>query len=189
MSGESWPPDRLEWPDRPLTDGSVALDRMTTADVPRIVEARTDPESQRWLALPRPYGQVEAERYLAFQAEHAAAGGGLVFAVRAGDPALAGSIGLNVGHRPPVCTIGYWAHPDSRGRGLAAAAALLARHAFATWRPQRVEIHVQPGNAASAGVALRAGAVHEGRRRRALPHRGALLDCDVWAFVPGDFTA
>lgn len=185
----AWPPVPLAWPEQPLGGDGVVLDRMTGADVPRIVEACNDPASQRWLPLPHPYGDAEAREYVALQEREAAAGDGLVFAMRAaGAPSLAGSIALHVGHRPPVMAIGYWTHPDSRGRGLTSAAArLLARHAFVTWAPRRVEILIQPDNSASTHVARRAGAVYEGLRRDGLLLGEQVADAEVWAFVPADF--
>lgn len=169
MSDEPWPPP-LHWPAEPLTDGVVTLDRMTTADLDRVVLGCSDAHTQRWLPLPSPYGPAEARAFLDGREDAAARGEELTFAFRGGDDLLAGVIGVSQRGSRGEAAIGYWTVPDRRGRGWTArAVVLLARYMFTTWSPRRIEIIVAPGNTHSAGVAAAAGAVREGIRRNGMP--------------------
>src|SRR5688572_23769594 len=92
--GLSRPP--LPPPDNPLTDGVIVLDALTVADVDRVVLGCADPESQRWLPLPSPYGEVEARTYIAGRRGAAEIGAELALAIReADDVTLAGCVGLH----------------------------------------------------------------------------------------------
>jgi RimJ/RimL family protein N-acetyltransferase len=184
---DDWPPRPLRWPEEPLRDGTVVLDRMTPRDTPALVAA-IDDEILRWLPLPSPYTAADAADFLDWQRDSAELGTALNFALRqAVGGALVGSIGVHFRAGPGVAEIGYWVAPGARGRGLAVAATrLLARHTLATYRPRRVEVLVQPANAASLRVAERAGAIYEGVRRAGTEIRGEPLDVAVYAFVPGD---
>jgi RimJ/RimL family protein N-acetyltransferase len=80
--------------------------------------------------------------------------------------------------------IGYWTHPDARGRGvMTEACGLAVRHAFAREVEgglglQRVQISAADGNEASHRVIRDNGFVPTGRERRALRlGDGSLVDC------------
>src|SRR5687768_4100049 len=114
MSDQPWPPP-MEWPAAPLTDGVVLLDRMTESDADRIVFGCTDPDCQRWLPLPSPYGEVEALTFIRSREQAAGSGDELTFAVRgADDGILAGAIGLGLRGRRHEAEVGYWTAPDRR---------------------------------------------------------------------------
>lgn len=170
MSDGPWPPP-LHWPEQPLTDGTVSVDRLRDADLDRIVAGAGDPQTQRWLPLPSPYGPAEAQAFLDGREEAAARGEELTCAFRgADDGLLAGAIGLSQRGARGEAAIGYWAVPDRRGRRWTArAVVLLARYAFDSWSPRRIEILANPGNDHSAAVATTAGAVREGIRRNGMP--------------------
>lgn len=182
-----WPPRPLRWPDQPLTDGPVVLDRMHAGDVAALVAA-IDAQIHRWLPLPQPYTDDDAVAFLGWQDAAAQRGDTLNFALR-DQPGgrLAGSIGLHFHGGPGVGEIGYWVAPWARGHGFAALGTrLLARFAFATYPLRRVEVLVEPGNAASRRAAERAGALSEGVRRAALEVRDEPRDAVVYAFARGD---
>jgi RimJ/RimL family protein N-acetyltransferase len=70
----------------------------------------------------------------------------------------AGSCGLHRRRGPDVLEVGYWIHADFLRRGLATAvAALLTDAALSVPEIERVEIHHDKANAASAGVPRRLG--------------------------------
>ena len=187
MSDTPWPPP-LQRPAEPLTDGVVLLDDMTEADIPRIVLGCTDPDSQRWLALPNPYGEAEAAAFIGSRAAAAAKGDELSFAVRGvEDGVLAGAVGLSQRGYRHEADIGYWTAPDRRGRGWTARATrLLASYALTTMPLRRIEVLAAVENVHSQGVALGAGATAEGVRRRGMPtpHEG---DAAVFSLVLTDF--
>lgn len=185
MTTQNWPPAPLHWPDRPLTDATITLDRMTIADVPAVVAA-IDDEILRWLPLPSPYGEADAVTFLGWQASEAEQGTHLNFAVRA-DGAFAGCAGLSFRGGPGVAEVGYWIAAGMRGRGIAARATrLLAAYAFATFQSRRVELLIQPENVASCRAAEKAGAVAEGVRRAGIEQRGGVQDALVYSLLPGD---
>ena len=122
-----------------LEAGPGRLRPYRARDVPRIVQACGDPVTRHWLSrLPDPYTPDDARAHLEHQAEQAAEGRALQWAVAAaGDDRLLGEIAV-FGNAPSTRTleVGYWAHPAERGRGaMTVALRLAARH---TLLPQDV---------------------------------------------------
>jgi RimJ/RimL family protein N-acetyltransferase len=150
----------LTLPDPPLTDGVVALRAWTAGDVPALVEACRDPEIPRWTLLPDPYTEDSARAWLRRAADGRAAGERIAFAIVAtGDAAPLGSVGLNViDWERGAADAGYWLAAPARGHGVATRAVeLVARWAFGTLGLERLELRINPRNAASRAVAGRAG--------------------------------
>jgi RimJ/RimL family protein N-acetyltransferase len=82
---------------------------------------------------------------------------------------VVGGSGLHARVGPEALEIGYWVRASRAGRGFATeAAAALTRVAFAVCRVERVEIRVDPANAASLAVPRKLGFVKEGTLRRRL---------------------
>ena len=124
---------RGEWYDLAVIDGAgVRLRPLAERDVRRVVETCTDPRTRHWLGtLPDPYTDDDARSYIARTHAGAATGSATSWAVV--DPQsdeLLGSVGLPRSELGSM-EIGYWAHPDARGRGvMTEAVALLVRHCF-----------------------------------------------------------
>lgn len=152
-----------------LGGGGVSLGPHGPGDVARITEACASPSTQAWLpSLPSPYTVLDAATWVAGREEEQARGAGVYWAVRPqeggpGAPLVAevGLFGLSDGARSGE--IGYWCHPDARGRGVTSAAVrLVAEHAL---RPveegglglDRVVVRVARGNLASRRVAVACG--------------------------------
>lgn len=145
----------------------LRLRLLTEADMSRIVTACNDPASRRWLPLlPDPYGPKQAKSFIEACRENAASGKIWTWAVtQRGDAALLGVIGLDgLQHPDAQGEIGYWTHPDARGRGVTGAAArLVADFAVSGRGPHHsLLIKVAAGNHASQAVARRAGAQQVG---------------------------
>lgn len=124
---------RGEWYDLATIEGDrIRLRMMQDKDVPRIVEACSDERSRHWLAqLPHPYTDDDARGFILRGYASAAEGAAANWAVADRDTdLLLGCVGLprtDLGSKE----VGYWAHPDARGRGLMTeAVGLLVRHAF-----------------------------------------------------------
>lgn len=122
------------------------------------------------------YTPATALAYIAHSHAQAAAGTGLSLAVTTReDDRCVGSIALTNldGEDPTSGEIGYWTHPDARGRGLMTeAVALLVDHAFAEASSagiglRRLVLRAAAGNTASHHVATTAGFVRTGRQRSA----------------------
>ena len=168
---------RTPWLDVPRIVGDrVALRAFRGEDVPRIVEACSDERTAHWLwRMPQPYTPADAEAYLASRSEQLASGSGLTWAVA--DPCtdeLLASIALFDLQPGRDAEIGYWTHPEARGRGvMTEACGLVVRHAFT---PEeigglglfRLAIGAAEGNTASHRVIAANGFVPAGRERRAI---------------------
>ena len=104
-----------------------------------------------------------------------------------------------------VREIGYWIAESAAGRGLASeATCALVRVGFELLGLARIEIRVEPANAPSARVAEKAGFVHEGVARAAVPYASRMVanpsdgaepdsgprrDLAMWAQVADDYAA
>jgi [ribosomal protein S5]-alanine N-acetyltransferase len=148
--------DPVEIPGR-----GVKLRAFLNSDVDRIVEACSDSRTSYWLiSMPRPYRPENALAYLDATAELAARGAGLTWCIA--DPAdgrCLGSISLDgLGGYSTRGEIGYWAHPDARGRGIATEAVrLVTAYAKDSGLATSLLIRCASSNMASRWVAERAG--------------------------------
>ncbi len=135
-------PDDREPATRWLTIPVLGSDRVRLRphadhDLPRIVEACTDPRTRQFLAaLPDPYTLESAKQFVLRCRLNASLGTAVNWIVA--DPST-DELLANVGVfklDDPMCPgageVGYWAHPEARGRGVVTEAVRLAvRHAFA----------------------------------------------------------
>jgi [ribosomal protein S5]-alanine N-acetyltransferase len=139
----------------------VRLRAFRGSDVDRIVQACSDPRTSYWLvSMSRPYGRGSAFTYLGAIEELAARGVGVAWCIAdPNDDRCLGSISLDgLGGYSKRGEIGYWAHPDERGRGVVAEAVrLVTQHARASELATSLLIRCAAGNAASRRVAERAG--------------------------------
>jgi RimJ/RimL family protein N-acetyltransferase len=146
-------------------DGSVRLRLRSDADLAAVVEACQDPEIPRWTRVPDHYGERDAREWAGEAARQHEAGEGLhLLIVDASDDRLLGSIGIHrIVEEERRCDIGYWLAREARGRGvMTRAVRLLSAWAFGELLVDRIEIIVDPRNAASRAVAERAGFRFEG---------------------------
>ncbi|MGC4108884.1 MAG: GNAT family N-acetyltransferase [Nocardioides sp.] len=145
-----------QWLDVPVLEADgLVLRPWRETDVPRIVEACSDPRTRAWLGrMPHPYDEAEALAWLEHENEGRATGHSVLWAVAdpSDDRALA-SISC-FGIVPEVeLEIGYWTHPDARGRGvMTRAMARVVRYAFEDLGTRRVMAGAAVDNAASRRV-------------------------------------
>jgi RimJ/RimL family protein N-acetyltransferase len=165
---EEMTPRTTWWPVPELVGERVRLRPHTEADVLRIVEACTDPRTRHWLAtLQHPYTEDAAREFVLGCRLAESLGQKVTWAVA--DPAddrLLANISvfrLDDPMNPTGGEIGYWAHPDARGRGVVGEAVdLVVAHAF-TPREEgglgrhRLQIGASRDNTASRHIAERAG--------------------------------
>jgi RimJ/RimL family protein N-acetyltransferase len=149
-----------------LTDGVVNLRPWRASDAPAVFAACQDPEIPRFVPIPQPYTEADAEWFVRTSAAESIAGPSAHFAVvDAATDVLLGAISRHgpAGHR---AAIGYWLAPEARGRGIATRAVrLLTDWSFATTGLIRMEIYTDVDNERSGRVAVRAGFESEGIRR------------------------
>jgi RimJ/RimL family protein N-acetyltransferase len=98
-----------------------------------------------------------------------------------GDDRMSAWVALFDIHPGQAAELGYWAHPDARGRGLVTRSVpLVARHAKETVGLQRLRAMISPGNHASVQVALTNGFEHTGTLRGATTLRGESADLEIY---------
>lgn len=166
LRGEPMQP-RRPWLDAPRVHGRrVLLRPWADHDIARIVEACTDPVTLRWLSdLPRPYAAPQAEAYVLGQRTLLAEASAVCWCVA--DPVDDRCLGalsiFRLAGPSYEAEIGYWAHPDARGRGVMTEALQLAvRHGVVPAEEgglglARLGLKVATGNLASQRVAAHAG--------------------------------
>ena len=175
------------WSDPPVLDGpGLRLRPFTEDDAERVVQACSDPRTQHWLAsLSRSYTRQDALSYVHGAQELAAAGTGLVWCVAdAEDDRCLGAISLEgFGGYSRRAEVGYWAHPEARGRGvLTEATRRVTAYAEEGGLVDSVLLRAAAGNTASRRVATSAGYREVGVLPRAEPlGDGTLADLVLYA--------
>ncbi len=167
----------------PLHTGGVPRIRLREwrhTDTERVVEACSDQRTRHWLAanLPSPYTLEHAHSYIAGCIDGAQAGSSLCWCVADPESDLCvGSVAvmaLRDAHGT-AGEIGYWTHPEARGRGVMSEAVLMAvRHAFISREDgglgrKRLRLNAATGNLASLHIARANGFVPIGRDRQSEP--------------------
>lgn len=152
-----------------LTAGdSFVLRPWEFSDLPLVQEASSDEYIPLITTVPSTYSQEAGEAFVRRQWERASTGSGYPFViVRVQDGQPVGAIGLwlrdlNEGR----ASLGYWVARSARGQGVAAA----ALRAVAAWglgdlKIPRLQLCLEPWNAASARTAESVGFQREGLLR------------------------
>lgn len=180
----------VSFPSAGLTDGIVGLRAMDESDVPAISAACQDPEIQRWTMVPSPYSERDARDWMRASRAEFDAGTGLHTLIVAASPAgveeIVGAVGVSaIDPYTRRCQGGYWIAAAARGSGYAARAlVLLAGFAFEALEVARIELWIEPANAASLRVAERAGFHREGLMRSFMPVSGVRRDMLMYALLP-----
>jgi len=171
-----------------LTAGDLTLRPLTESDADDVAEACQDPETLRWLPIPRPYTLANAECFIGtFAPALRESGAGIVFAIQS-TGRLAGVVDLkHVNWAYKVAEVGYWVAPWARGRGVASdATRALAHWAIHDHGFERVELFAATGNIASQRAAEKAGFVREGVARNAGYVHDGRVDLVLFSLVPDD---
>ncbi len=102
---------------------------------------------------------------------------------------LLGGLGLHGRAGEGAREIGYWLHKAYTRRGLMTeAVAALTQVAFIIDTVDRLEIHCDPRNVASAGVARKLGFTHEiTHRRRDVTPDGRQRDTMIWTLLANEY--
>lgn len=155
----------------------VVLRPFTEADIPRVVEACSDVHSLHWMStLPSPYTEDSARTYLDTMPVTESMARRVAWCIAdPGTDLLLGNVAIFDlgGDDPGSGEIGYWVHPEARGRGvMTEALRLVVDHALTPTVAgglglRRLHLLAAAGNAASAHVARRTGFVEVGRERQA----------------------
>jgi RimJ/RimL family protein N-acetyltransferase len=141
--------------------------------------------------MPSPYGVEDALTYVRGRTTERATGDGLGWAVV--DPesdVVIGSVGIfDLSDDLAVGEVGYWTHPDARGRGVMTAAVdLVLAYAFEELGLRRVKAHAAVGNAASQHVLEANGLTRQGLERLGTNVSGERADAAVYDVLRGEWS-
>ena len=190
------PVPRGRWAESTVIDTDrLRLRPFMEADIPRIVETCSDETTRQWLGgMPHPYVEATARSYLADCVWQAAKGSKATWAVadRETDVLVANVAVMDMlGINSTGGEIGYWTHPDARGRGvMKEAVRAVVEHAFdpSGLDRARLVLYAASGNPPSNAVAVAAGFRHFGTQTRAeLLGDGTFDDLEGYELLrPGD---
>jgi len=173
-----------------LHDDAIALEPLSRRLAPELAWVLApDADMRRFTLLPTRPDDRFLERWLGRYEEGWSDGSCAGFAARAvpGDAvvAFAGFVRLDLERREGE--LGYVVDPAARGRGIASrAVSLLTRWGFEELGLERIELRIDPANAASSRVAERAGYRLDGVLRNRYFKEGLRGDEAVWSRVPTD---
>jgi RimJ/RimL family protein N-acetyltransferase len=149
------------WLEVPVLEGEgFRLRPVRESDAPRIHEGTAEPETQRWLGhKPAPYTLDDAIAYVQKRRELEATGTCVTWVIAdPDDDRVLGTILWFNWTAGVECEIGYWVHPEARGRGVAVRATrLVVGHVFETLGVKRVTAFAAADNVASRRVIERVG--------------------------------
>jgi RimJ/RimL family protein N-acetyltransferase len=179
-----------------ICEQDILLRELRDGDLPRIVEGCSDERTSYWLThMPSPYTPTDAERWLEDQRELRATGKGLSWAVTGSDGGrLLGVVTVFDIRAERDAEVGYWTHPDARGRGLTTQICGMAvRHAFVPVEDgglglRRLRALAADGNVASERVLKSNGFVQTGRLRQ--EHRmrdGSYVDMTYFDLLASEY--
>lgn len=157
--------------------------------MPAVTAACQDPDIPRWTVVPARYSERDAREFIAGCDEALAGGRELSLAiVSAGEGELLGAIGLSeLDWDNRKAEIGYWVVRSARRRGVASRAVrMLSEWLLEELAFERVELMANPANAASQGVAERAGFTREGVLRRYRRRHGVREDLVIFSLLDLD---
>lgn len=189
---------RTPWLDVPRIELATGrLRALRSDDDPRVVEACRDDEQAYWIgSIPQPFVDADARAWREDRSEAAANAAAVTWAIADADDRLIGAVNVfGLGVRPGEGELGYWLHPEARGRGVAAAAArAAARHALIATVDgglglDRVRLASAVDNERSRRVAEAIGFRLVGVERRGTLCRDGRHDTAVYDLLPGDLVA
>ncbi len=181
-------PVPLPYPHPPLGQGSIALRPWQDADLETMAAICSDPDVARFTRVPDPYSEADARAWIDAQPGRLEAGEGLALAIAGGGGAPVGSVGLRIDPSDrEIAEAGYMVAPAARGRGVATTALrLVSCWGLRDLGLARVHLTTHVENAASQGVAERAGFRREGVLRSWEELRGERVDLVMYSLVAAD---
>jgi RimJ/RimL family protein N-acetyltransferase len=173
-----------------LAGDGVALRLAAERDIPEILIAhQDDPELCRRLRMERPPSGAELGRRTETAETERAVGTRLwLTIVVPGSDECRGQLDVHDAElQYGRVDVQIWVAPGHRRRGLGSAAlAAAARWLIEPAGLERVQLLIEPDNAAMLATAARAGFQREGRLRAHWRERRGRIDADVWSLVKRD---
>ncbi|MEU6218165.1 GNAT family N-acetyltransferase [Streptomyces sp. NPDC047022] len=147
--------------------GGCTLRRWNLSDLGLVREAAQDDYIPLITTVPSPYSESEGVAFIERQWGRATGRTGYPFVIVNADGLPVGNVGLWLKDSGQGrASLGYWVVKSARGQGIASAASSAVAHwALNTLRIPRLELYVEPWNAASVRTAERVGFHREGLLR------------------------
>ncbi|KQX11173.1 MULTISPECIES: GNAT family N-acetyltransferase [Streptomyces] len=187
------------FPDISINTDRLVLRALEEADAPALAEMMNDEMVGAWTAVPQPYTEDAARRWITeYAPTERAAGRGLDLGVTEFlTQRLVGIVQLgNTNWRVRSSELSYIIAPWARGEGYASEAALAtAQWLFGDQKFERLELRTAADNTASQQVAQKIGCISEGVLRNACIARTRTEDGSwtelrtdfiVWGLLPED---
>jgi RimJ/RimL family protein N-acetyltransferase len=171
-----------------LTDDVIVLDGHTLTDADAHLAGEDEEQARRFGWYPaRSTAEGVRQAIEKWQRQWESRSATRVFAIREQQTgALAGGCEVRLGDNR-IGEMSYWVFPPFRRQGYASRAiGLLCEWAFAELGVERMEIYVEPDNAASRGAARRAGFTEEGVLRARGRFGGQRRDLVLYSRLPSD---
>ncbi|MGO4300276.1 GNAT family N-acetyltransferase [Leifsonia sp. RAF41] len=145
-----------------LATARLVLDRPTDDDIPDVLEACQDAETQAWVPLPSPYTRESAEFFVRAYCPHGIASKRYtVWALHLRDGGrLLGALEVRRDDRAGSASLGCWSGPWARGNGyMREALVAVSHHALAPAGLgfEQLNWEYVPGNESSRRLAVAAG--------------------------------
>ncbi len=175
----------------PLQTERLTLRAYVLADVAALVALAGAREvAGTTLRIPHPYGESDAQEFVASAEEDQARGTGLHLAIVLRDSdMLCGGVGLRIESEHRRGELGYWIGVPYWGNGYATEAArALAKYGFETLGLHRIFACHFAGNSASARVLRKVGMRHEGSQRAHLLKWGEFIDLEMYGMLASDWS-
>jgi RimJ/RimL family protein N-acetyltransferase len=172
-----------------LAAGLFRLRPFTLADIDAVLEASSDPHIPLITTVPAAFTEDEGRRFIERQWSRAEQRTGYSFAIaEAATDHTVGQVGLWLKDvSEGRASVGYWVVRSARGRRAAACAVqALARWAHQELQIPRLQLYVEPWNAASVRTAEKAGFQREGLLRGWQDVGGARKDMYMYARLVTD---
>ncbi|MEV6212524.1 GNAT family N-acetyltransferase [Kitasatospora sp. NPDC051914] len=170
------------------TDGGLTLRPWCLADLDLVREASQDDYIPLITTVPTQYSEAEGVAFIERQWGRAATGAGYPFVIVGEDGKPVGAVGLwlrSIGEGR--ASLGYWVVESGRGRRAAEAGlSAVVRWAVAALGIPRLELYVEPWNAASLKTAERVGFRREGLLRSWQPVGDERRDMFMYSFLRDD---
>jgi RimJ/RimL family protein N-acetyltransferase len=141
-------------------------------------------------SIPHPYPDGGALHWIEMQAQEAARGESLHFAITATPHGIVGAVGLRLEAAHAKAELGYWVGKPHWRQGYATEAAqAVVRYGFEQLHLERIHARFMTRNRASGRVLEKLGFTREGILRRDLFRFGEFIDCELWSLLREEFAA
>lgn len=181
----------LQYPEHPLSDGTVLLRPWQESDLPVLERASADEYVALIEHLATPFTETGGRDWIARKQARLEAEQGWEFAiVELASGEAVGGVGITFRHPPGAAEPGAWVIAEERNAGIAERAArLLCSWALtADTGIARIQATVEPWNLASQRVLEKLGFVREGLLRSYASWGESRQDVFLYSLLPDDLT-